>query len=53
MLKKGGIDIEELKGSKGASKYDLYKDRDGNIYQKPKGGKGNGEPVDLNIKDFH
>jgi hypothetical protein len=51
-LKKGGVDIHDLKGGKNASKYDLYKDRDGNIYVKPKGGQGPGEPAGLNVNDF-
>jgi hypothetical protein len=33
-------------------KYDLYKDKKGNIYVKPKGNKGPGAPTGLNIKDF-
>jgi hypothetical protein len=36
-------------GDKKVSKYDLYKDRDGNISVKPKNGKGPGEPTGLNI----
>ncbi|MFE1746280.1 polymorphic toxin type 33 domain-containing protein [Coleofasciculus sp. H7-2] len=51
-LKEGGIDIHELKGGRNASKKDLYKDRDGNIYIKPKGGQALGEPTGLNINDF-
>lgn len=31
--------------------YDLYKDKAGNIYVKPKGGKGPGEPTGVNIND--
>jgi hypothetical protein len=51
-LEQVGEDIHELKGKKNASKRDLYKDRDGNIYVKPKGGRGPGEETGLNINDL-
>jgi hypothetical protein len=51
-LKQAEIDIHELKGARNASKRDLYKDKDGNIYVKPKGGEGLGETTGLNINDF-
>ncbi len=51
-LKDSHIDIHDLKGGKNASKYDLFKDRKGNIKIKPKSGKGPGEPTGLNINDF-
>jgi Bacterial toxin 33 len=51
-LKEGGVDIHELKGKNNASKRDLYKDAEGNIYVKPKGGRGPGEDTGLNINDF-
>lgn len=51
-LRQGGIDIHELKGGRNASKKDLYKDLDGNIYIKPKGGISSGEPTGLNINEF-
>lgn len=51
-LKEGGVDIHELKGKKNASKRDLYKDAEGNIYVKPKGGREPGEETGLNINDF-
>ncbi len=51
-LKKGGEDIHSLKGGKHASRRDLYKDKNGNIVIKPKGGNGIGEPTGLNIDDF-
>jgi RHS repeat-associated protein len=51
-LQGNGIDIHELKGGKGASRYDLYKDSKGEIYVKRKGGKGEGEATGLNIKDY-
>ncbi|MDX2230509.1 MAG: polymorphic toxin type 33 domain-containing protein [Leptolyngbyaceae cyanobacterium bins.349] len=51
-LKKSGIDIHELKGVRGASRKDLYKDKDGAIYIKLKDGLGAGEFTGLNINDF-
>ncbi|WP_333251840.1 MULTISPECIES: polymorphic toxin type 33 domain-containing protein [unclassified Microcoleus] len=51
-LKTGEIDIHEIKNEENASKKDLYKDRDGNIYVKPKGGMSPCEPTDININDF-
>jgi hypothetical protein len=33
-------------------KYDLFKDKDGNIHVKPKKDKGPGEPTGYNITDF-
>jgi hypothetical protein len=51
-LKKGNVDVHDLKGKENSSKRDLYKDKSGNIYVKPKGGKGSGEPTGLNINDF-
>jgi hypothetical protein len=51
-LKDGGVDPEELKGGRRTGQLDLYKDADGNIYVKPKGGSGPGDPTGLNINDF-
>lgn len=51
-LEKAGWDVHELKGGKNASKYDLYKDRDGNIYVKPKGGRGPGDPTGINVNEL-
>lgn len=51
-LKQSGIDVHELKGGRGASKLDLYKEEVGNIYIKRKGGLDIGEPTGLNINDF-
>ena len=55
-LDKGGENPEKIKqeivGKKNSGKYDLYKDKQGNIYVKPKGGQGPGEPTGLNIKNF-
>jgi RHS repeat-associated protein len=49
-LKKNGWDHSD-KGKRGG-RSDLYKDKDGNIYQKPKGGNGPGEPTGINIKNL-
>ncbi len=48
-LKRRGIDPHELKPN---SKFDLFKNRNGDISVRPKGGKGPGDPTGLNIKDF-
>jgi RHS repeat-associated protein len=48
-LKGAGHDPEEIKGGKATGKLDLYKDKKGNIYIKPKGGSGPGEPTGINI----
>lgn len=51
-LKQGGEDIHKIKGKRNAAKRDLYKDQDGNIYVKPKGGQAPGEYTGLNINEF-
>jgi RHS repeat-associated protein len=51
-LKNAGYDIHELKGGKGASRYDIYKDKKGDLYVKRKGGKGEGEPLNININEL-
>jgi hypothetical protein len=51
-LKGNGYDIHDLKGGKNASRYDLYKDKNGNIYVKRKGGVGDGEALGININDL-
>ncbi len=51
-LKKADFDIHELKGGKGASRFDLFKDKNGNIYVKPKSGAGPGDPLGININHF-
>lgn len=48
-LEEAGLDAHDLKeGRKGT---DIYKDREGNLYEKPKGGRGPGDPLGINIKD--
>jgi RHS repeat-associated protein len=49
-LKEAGFDPHELK--EGGQGTDLYVDRDGNIYEKPIGGAGPGEPTGINIKEL-
>ena len=51
-LKRAGHDVHELKGRGRVSRYDLYKDKKGDIYIKPKDGSGQGEWTGLNIYDF-
>ncbi|HKR60080.1 MAG TPA: RHS repeat-associated core domain-containing protein [Pyrinomonadaceae bacterium] len=51
-MKNHGIDIHELKGGKGASRFDLYKDSNGNVFIKRKGGGGEADPTGYNIRDF-
>ena len=51
-LKDAGIDPHDLKPKKGGSKYDLFKDRNGNIIVKPKKGNGPGDPSGFNINNF-
>jgi hypothetical protein len=48
-LKDKGIDPHNLKPN---SKYDLFKDKDGNIYVKPRDGSGPGDPTGININDL-
>jgi hypothetical protein len=36
----------------GGSRTDLYKDRKGNVYEKPKGGAGPGEPLGINLNNL-
>ena len=51
-LKDAGLDPHDLKPKKGGSKFDLFKDKNGNIIVKPKKGNGLGDPTGLNINDF-
>jgi len=50
-LKEAGWDHSD-KG-KGGGKIDLYKDKDGNVYEKAKGNKGPGEPTGYNLNDLN
>ena len=49
-LKDAGIDPEEEKGYNAG--LDLFKDRKGNICVKPKNGKGDGDPIGININNL-
>lgn len=51
-LKDAGIDPEELKGGKSTGGMDLYKDAQGNVYVKGKGGVGPGEPTGINLNNL-
>lgn len=52
-LKEQGLDLhKDIKGGNKTGQIDIYKDKKGNLYLKPKGGKGEGEPLNLNINDF-
>ena len=51
-LEKGGEDAEDLKGGTRTGSKDLFKDKKGNIYVKPKDGSGPGDPTGLNINNF-
>ena len=49
-LEDAGHDIHELKGD--SSKFDLYKDKAGDVYKLLKQGRGAPESVDVNIKNI-
>ncbi len=51
-LENAGIDVHFWKGKKGASRRDLYKDKNGNIIILGKGGVGEPDPTGYNINDF-
>lgn len=50
-LQKNGWD-HRFKGDHGGQT-DLYKDKKGNVYQKPKGGVGYGEPIGVNLNNLY
>jgi hypothetical protein len=56
-LEDSGFNIHSLKedivGNKNISRYDLFKDKQGNLYLKPKGGIGEGEPLNININQLN
>jgi len=51
-LEEAGEDAHSLKGKKGGSRFDLYKDSNGNVYEVLKGGRGEPNPMNINIKDL-
>ncbi len=48
-LKKSGYDPHDIKPDKQGSRFDLFKDRNGNVYVKPKSGIGHGDSTGINI----
>jgi hypothetical protein len=48
-LQANGIDPHDLKPN---SKYDLFKDRNGDVFVKPKSGSGPGDPTGINLKEL-
>jgi RHS repeat-associated protein len=51
-MKKAGHDPHDYKPKKNGSNYDLFKDREGNVYVNLKNGSGVPDPTNLNVKDF-
>ena len=51
-LEEAGYDVHELKGGKSTGQRDLYKNQDGDVIIKGKGGKGPGEPTGINLFDL-
>jgi RHS repeat-associated protein len=51
-LTDAGEDAEQLKGGTATGSLDLFKDKKGNIYVKPKDGSGPGDPTGLNINNY-
>ena len=51
-LKEAGLDPEAMKGGNRTGRADLYKDSKGNIFEKPRGGDGPGEPTGININEL-
>jgi hypothetical protein len=51
LLEENDVDVHDRKGH-GGGKYDLFKDREGNVYQKPRDGSGPGEPLGINLNEF-
>jgi RHS repeat-associated protein len=49
-LEEADLDAHELKAEEKGK--DIYEDRKGNLYVKPKGGMGPGDPLGINIKDL-
>ncbi|MBS1948774.1 MAG: hypothetical protein JST47_13505, partial [Bacteroidetes bacterium] len=51
-LIKHGWDHSNKPKGRNAPAIDLYKDRKGNVYEKPKGGSGYGEPIGINLNNL-
>jgi hypothetical protein len=48
-MKAKGIDPHSLKPKKGASKFELFKDKEGNVYVKLKNGSGPAEATGVKV----
>lgn len=51
-MKKAGVDVHDYKPKKNGSNYDLFKDRDGNVYVNLKNGSGMPDPTNLNVNNY-
>ena len=51
-LIRAGYDIHDLKGGTRTGRLDLYKDDQGNVYVKAKGGAGDGDALGINLNDL-
>ncbi len=51
-LQNSGIDPHDLQPKKHGSRYDLFKDEDGNIYVMNKDGSGEPDATGININDL-
>jgi hypothetical protein len=51
-LKENGWDHSNKPKGRNAPAIDLYKDRKGNVYEKPQGGSGYGEPIGYNLNNL-
>jgi len=52
-IKDKGWDHSQKPKGRNAPGIDLYKDRKGNVYEKPKGGGGYGEPIGINLNTLN
>ncbi|MEA5077477.1 MAG: polymorphic toxin type 33 domain-containing protein [Anaerolineaceae bacterium] len=51
-LEQRGFNAEDLKANEYTGQWDIFKDKSGNLFIKPKSGTGPGEPLNLNIKEI-
>jgi hypothetical protein len=52
LSKEAGYDVHSEKGTGPVAKFDLYQDSRGYIYQLLKGGRGEPEGLNINIKEI-
>jgi hypothetical protein len=52
MLQEAGYDPHDLKPIKHGSRFDIFKDENGDLYVLPKNGSGPGDPLGININDL-